>query len=137
MILIYFGNKKRILLPLKCFQNEKSCLEGTKLNLWYIQMNWNNLFNANCNKRFNIDSFITILTFPVKRKVVVAISITINSSISGNKVKFFGVRLRELPRSIKSWSGIRLFAPKVFPKGYLAPDNNLWLCRNLLKQYIC
>lgn len=57
--------------------------------------------------------------------------------ISVCKFKFTGARLRELPRSNKSWVGTRLCAPKIYPKGNPAPDNNLWLCRKQLIQYIC
>ncbi len=117
--------RNKILL-LQCLHNEQSCVRGMTLNFWLAQ--------AICNKYLNIDIFISNLPSH-RRSKVIPISIIICISVC--KVKFMGVRLRELPRSIKSWNGIQLYAPKVFPKGYPTPDNNLWLCRNSLNQYIC
>jgi hypothetical protein len=113
-------------LSLQCLHKEQSCVEGMTLNFWIIQAIW--------NKSFNIDIFIPNLP-PHRRSRLNPISIII--SISVCKYKFTGVRLREWPRSIKSWVGSQLCAPKVFPQGYPTPDNDLWLCRNILNQYIC
>lgn len=123
---------------MKRSQNALTCLRGMELNLLHFQIICIKCFNPNCIKLFNIDSFNTFLTSPVKRnKIVDAMNVCFSSSITGNKYKFLGVRLRYLPRSIKSWSGSQLFAPKVLPKGYPAPDCNLWLCRKLVKFNIC
>lgn len=111
---------------LHCLHGEKSCVEGMTLNFWIAQ--------AICNKYLNIDLFIPNL--PSHRRSRVA-GISIIISISVCKFKFTGVRLREWPRSIKSWVGSQLCAPKVFPKGYSTPDNNLWLCRKFLNHYTC
>lgn len=118
--------KIKIILPSLGLYNEQSCLKGMTLNFWLAQ--------AICNKYLNIDLFIPNLPSH-RRSRVTGISIII--SISVCEFKFTGVRLRELPRSIKSWNGIRLLAPKVFPKGYFTPDNNLWLCRKLINHYTC
>lgn len=113
-------------LSLQCLYKEQSCVKGMKLNSWQSQAIW--------NKSFNIDIFIPNL--PSHRRSRVR-PINIIISISVCKYKFTGVRLREWPRSIKSWVGSRLCAPKVFSQGYLTPDNNLWLCRNFLNHNIC
>ena len=113
-------------LSLLCLHKEQSCVEGMTLNFWIAQ--------AICNKYLNIDVFTPNLPSH-RRSKVLPISIII--SISVCKFKFTGVRLREWPRSIKSWVGSQLCAPKVFPQGYPTPDNNLWLCRNFLNLNIC
>ena len=113
-------------VSLQCLHEEQSCVKGMKLNSWQSQAIW--------NKSFNIDRLIPNL--PSHRRSRVR-PINIIISISVCKYKFTGVRLRELPRSIKSWVGTQLCAPKVFPQGYPTPDNNLWLCRNFLNQNIC
>ncbi len=117
-------NEKYLSLP--CLYKEKSCVKGMKLNSGQSQAIW--------NKYFNIDIFI--LNLPSHRRVSVC-SINIIISISVCKFKFTGVRLREWPRSIKNWTGSQWYAPKVFPQGYLTPDNGLWLCRSFLNQNIC
>jgi hypothetical protein len=114
------------LLYLQCLHDEQSCMEGMTLNSWIAP--------AICNKYLNIDIFISNLPSHQRSKVLL---ISIIVSISVCKYKFIGVRLRELLRSIKSWNGIQLYAPKVLLKRYPAPDNNLWLCRNFLNLNIC
>lgn len=116
-------NKK--CLYLRCLYKELSCVKGMMLNFWISSAIW--------NKSFNIDIFIPNL-FSFSRRRIFPISII---SISVCKFKFTGVRLRECPRSNKSWGGSWLSAPKVSPIGYPALDNNLWLYRNYLNRTIC
>jgi hypothetical protein len=116
----------RNLLTSHCLLEEKSCFKGMTLNFWTIQAIW--------NKSINIVIFIPNLP-PHLRSKVVTNNIIIGISVC--KYKFTGVRLRERPRSIKSWVGSQLCAPKVFPQGYSTPDNDLWLCRNYLNNNIC
>lgn len=118
--------EKHKILSLQRLSDERSCTKGMKLNLWIIQAIW--------NIYLNIDISIPNLPSNMRSRII---PVNIISSISVCEFKLLGVRLRELPRSIKSWGGTWLFAPKVFPKGYPAPDNNLWLCRNLLIRTIC
>jgi hypothetical protein len=112
-------------LSLQCLHKEQSCVKGMTLNFWIIQAIW--------NKSFNIDIFIPNLPSHWRSRLI---PISIITSISVCKYKFTGVRLREWPRSIKSWVGSRLCAPKVFPKGYPTLDNDLWLCRKFINQNI-
>ncbi len=108
-------------INLQRLRDEQSCTKGMVLNSW--------AFQAICNKCFNVKSFIPDLPTHSRSRIV---PIYIITSISVCKFKLMGVRLREWPRSSKSWDGSRLCAPKVFPQGCPTPDNNLWLCRNQL-----
>ena len=110
-------------ISLKCLHKEQSCVKGMRLNCWQSKAIW--------NKSFNIEIFIPNL--PSHRRSRVS-PVKIIMCISVCEFKFTGVRLRKWPRSIKSWVGIQLCAPKVFPQGYPTPDNDLWLCRNFLTQ---
>lgn len=113
-------------ISLLCLYKEHSCIKGMKLISWDSQAIW--------TKSINIDTLIPNRHSNRRSRVFPINSII---CISVCKVKLIGVRLRDWLRSIKSWIGSRLFAPKVSPKGYPTPDNNLWLCRIYSNYKIC